>query len=239
MSNQRYFKEMKTIGLIGGITPESTILYYRVFNELAASHYGMGHTAKIVINSVDFAKISKLQQEGRWDVLGEIMRDAGKSLEKAGASFIIICANTMHLTIQDIQNAVSIPVVHIAEATAEQIVTKNIHRVALLGTKYTMEKAFYKDILINHAIETVIPNESDRKFIHDVIYNELAHGVIKKTSKERYLTIIDRLRNESNIEGVVLGCTEIPLLLKQEDVNIPVFDTTAIHAKKVFDLSII
>lgn len=227
---------MKTIGLIGGITPQSTIMYYQVLNKLATESFGEKHSAKVLINSMDFGQISQLQTEGKWDVLATIMVDAAKSLEAAGASCIVICANTMHLTINEVKEAVQIPVIHIAEATGEEILEKKLKKVALLGTKYTMEKTFYTDVLKSMGIETIIPDKEDRAIIHTVIYNELAKGVLNKNSKEAYLKIIRKLE-EQGVEGVILGCTEIPLLIKQEDVSIPVFDTTTIHATKAFNLS--
>lgn len=227
---------MKTIGLIGGITPQSTIMYYQVLNNLASKEYGDKHSAKVIINSVDFGEISKLQSEGKWDVLDGIMANAAKSLENAGATSILICANTMHLTIEAIRKVVQIPVIHIAKATGEQILEKKISKVALLGTKYTMEKAFYIDVLKSMGIEVIIPEKLDREIVHTIIYDELSKGVLKATSKEAYITIINKLEKKG-AEGVILGCTEIPLLIQQEDVSIPVFDTTTIHATKAFNLS--
>lgn len=228
---------MKKIGLIGGITPESTILYYRILNNLASDVYGNAHTSKVVINSVDFGEIATLQHQERWDLLDKLMIEAALSLEKAGVSFIIICANTMHLTFDVVKKAISIPIIHIAEATSKQIVLKNIKKVALLGTKYTMEKTFYTEVLSDFGIETIVPNTSDRQIIHDVIYDELSKGELNPNSKEKYIEIINKLIN-NGAEGVVLGCTEIPLLIKQNDVSVPVFDTTEIHATAVFNLAI-
>lgn len=227
---------MKTVGLIGGMTPESTILYYRILNKLAADHYGNPHSSKIIMNSVDFGEISKLQKEGRWDLLNNIMADAATSLEKAGADYILICANTMHLTIDAVQKAVSIPVIHIAEATAKQIIAKKIKKVALLGTRYTMEKTFFTDVLTSFGIDTIIPNKEDRQIVHDVIYNELSKGELNPISKQNYITIINKLI-DNGAEGIILGCTEIPLLITQDDVAVPVFDTTTIHATEVFNLA--
>lgn len=224
---------MKKIGLIGGISPESTIMYYQVLNKLASQEYGSKHSAKVLIDSVDFGEISSLQEKGDWNTLEDIMATAGSNLEKGGASCILICANTMHLTIDAVREKTSVPVIHIAEATSEAILEKKLAKVALLGTKYTMEKAFYKDVLTAHGIETLIPNDEDRQIIHDVIYNELANGIINESSKKQYLNIISKLREEG-AEGVILGCTEIPLLIHQEDVDVPVFDTTTIHATKAF-----
>ena len=228
---------MKTIGLIGGITSQSTILYYQVLNKLTALHKGEPHSAKCIINSVDFGKIQKLQHKGRWDLLEEIMADAAQSLEKAGAECILICANTMHLTIDSVRASVEIPVIHIAEATAEKIQEKHLKTVALLGTKYTMEKDFYKNVLKSFGIKTIIPNAEDREEINRVIYEELPSGILKPSSKKSYIEIIERLEAQG-AEGVILGCTEIPLLIQQENVSIPVFDTTTIHATKAMEFAL-
>ncbi|WP_298238341.1 aspartate/glutamate racemase family protein [uncultured Algibacter sp.] len=227
---------MQTIGLIGGITPQSTIMYYQVLNDLAEKKYGEFNSCKVIINSVNFAEIGQLQKENQWDKLDEIMSAAARSLELAGAKSILICANTMHLTIDTVRKAVKIPVIHIAEATSDAIKEHQLKKVALLGTKYTMEKDFYKDVLKSFDIEVVIPNEKDRLLVHNTIYNELSKGILKKESKELYLKIINSLILDG-AEGVVLGCTEIPLLIKQEDVGVPVFDTTTIHATKAFSLA--
>ncbi|WP_405566673.1 aspartate/glutamate racemase family protein [Polaribacter sp. Asnod6-C07] len=227
---------MKKIGLIGGITPESTILYYRILNELNSKALGKPHSADVIINSFDFGEIANLQKNNRWDLLDEKMADTGKNLEKAGATCILICANTMHLCIEAVQKSVNIPVIHIAEATSKKIIEKKLKKVILLGTKYTMEKDFFIDILTSFGIEAIIPGLEDRNLIHGVIYNELADGVIKQTSKDNYLKIINKLL-ENGADGVILGCTEIPLLIKQEDVSVPVFDTTKIHATAAFNFS--
>ena len=224
---------METIGLIGGITPQSTIMYYEVLNRLASEHFGENHSCKVIINSVNFAEISNLQKENRWDKLGGIMADAGKSLELAGAKCILICANTMHLTIDAVREAVDIPVIHIAEATAEKIIEKKLKTVALLGTKYTMEKDFYIEVLRSFGIKTIVPNLENRNAVHRIIYDELSKGILNDASKQIYLQIIEKLI-ENGAEGVILGCTEIPLLINQSDVSTPVFDTTTIHAAKSF-----
>jgi len=229
---------MQTIGLIGGITPQSTILYYEVLNSLASKQFGSLHSCKVIINSVDFGEIAELQKSNHWGKLEDIMCNAASSLEKAGAGLILICANTMHLTIDAVKNTVSIPVIHIAEVTAEQILVKGIKKVALLGTKFTMELPFYKNIVSTFGIETIIPGEKDREVINTIIYDELTIGLLKETSKNAYLKIIDKLIN-LGAEGVILGCTEIPLLIKQSDVVVPVFDTTTIHATKAFNLALI
>lgn len=228
---------MKAIGLIGGVSPQSTIMYYEILNTLAQNHFGGNHSAKVIINSVNFGEISKLAQKDRWDILNDLMTEAAMSLEKAGASSILICANTMHLTIEAIRNKVAIPVLHIAEVTAEKIKEQKISKVILLGTKYTMEKRFYIDILNSYNIDVVIPNEDARRLVHSVIYEELSQGILNKSSKNSYKSIISNLVDQG-AEGVILGCTEIPLLIKQEDVCVPIFDTTSIHATKAFQLSI-
>ncbi|MCB0462608.1 MAG: aspartate/glutamate racemase family protein [Flavobacteriaceae bacterium] len=227
---------MQTIGLIGGITPQSTIMYYQVLNDLAAQTFGGIHSSKLIINSLDFGEISRLQSQGRWDKLDTIMQDAALGLEKSGASMIVICANTMHLCVEAIKQVVSIPVIHIAEATVKRILDQNISKVALLGTKYTMEKPFFKEVLKTFGIETIIPDEKDRDTIHKVIYDELSKGLLLNTSKEAYLKIIEKLVSEG-AEGIILGCTEIPLLIKQDNVSVPVFDTTTIHATAAFELA--
>jgi aspartate racemase len=228
---------MQTIGLIGGITPQSTILYYQVLNDLASKHFGDSHSCKVIINSVDFAEVASLQKQDRWDLLDTLMANAGKSLESAGAKCILICANTMHLTIDAVRNAVSIPVIHIAEATSEPIQHKKLKTVALLGTKYTMEKDFFINILSSFGIKTIVPNLEDRNVIHKIIYSELSKGLLTNASKQAYLQIIEKLVKDG-AEGVILGCTEIPLLIKQTDVKVPVFDTTTIHATKAFNLAL-
>jgi aspartate racemase len=228
---------MKTIGLIGGITPESTVLYYRILNDLAQKEFGRSSSSKVIINSMNFEEIQNLLKAGRWDLLNVIMSEAGKSLESAGADYILICANTMHLCIEAVKKAVSIPVIHIAEATAKEITNSKLNKVALLGTKYTMENTFFTDILKKNALDTIIPNQDDRQIIHDVIYDELALGILNDASKKKYINIIQKLIKQG-AEGIILGCTEIPLLIEQEDLSVPIFDTTKIHATEVFKLAI-
>ena len=224
---------MKKIGLIGGITPESTILYYQILNKLSANQLGKVHSAELIINSFDFGQISQLVKQGRWDLLDKKMAETATNLENSGASCILICANTMHLCIDAVRKVVGIPVIHIADTTAKEIQKKGIQKVALLGTKYTMEKDFFRDILNEHSIETIIPDAEERDEIHRIIYDELAQGEFKKSSKESYLKIIDSLIL-NGAEGIILGCTEIPLLINQNDVSLPIFDTTKIHAAAAF-----
>ena len=224
---------MKKIGLIGGITPESTILYYQILNRLNANQLGKIHSAELIINSFDFGQISQLVKQGKWDLLDKKMAETATNLENSGASCILICANTMHLCIDAVRKVVRIPVIHIADSTAKEIQKKGIQKVALLGTKYTMEKDFFRDILNEHSIETIIPDAEERDEIHRIIYDELAQGEFKKSSKESYLKIIDSLIL-NGAEGIILGCTEIPLLINQNDVSLPIFDTTKIHAAAAF-----
>ena len=227
---------MKKIGLIGGITPESTILYYQILNQLNSENLGRPHSAEVLINSFDFGKITKLQKEERWDLLDKMMVEAGENLENAGANCILICANTMHICIDAVRKSVKIPVIHIAEVTSKKIIERKLKKVALLGTKYTMEKDFFIDILSSFGIETVVPELEERDSIHAIIYDELSAGIIKKVSKEKYVRIINRLI-KSGAEGIILGCTEIPLLIQQKDVAVPVFDTTEIHANAAFEFA--
>lgn len=228
---------MKTIGLIGGITPQSTILYYQILNDFANKTFRGVSSCKTLIHSFNFEEISTLQGNDDWNQLDKLMQDAGLNLERGGADLIIICANTMHLSVDAVKEVVAIPVIHIAEATATVIKEQGLSKVALLGTKYTMEKDFFKDILIANGIEVIIPTEEERAKIHEVIYKELAIGELNDTSKLVYLQIIDKLISQG-AKGIILGCTEIPLLIKQDDVSVPVFDTTAIHAKAAFNMAL-
>lgn len=220
---------MKTIGLIGGMSWESTVTYYKIVNEVIKKELKGFHSAKCILYSVDFHEIEALQASGEWEKSGELLAEAAISLEKAGADFIVICTNTMHKVADIIQRKISIPILHIAEATADVLKQKRLQRVALLGTKYTMQQAFYKDILVNNGIEVLIPMERDIELINKTIYQELCLGIISDQSKTEFLRIIDELARQG-AEGIILGCTEIGLLVKQSDTNIPLFDTTFIHA---------
>ena len=222
---------MKKIGLIGGMSWESSQVYYSIINTKVRGLLGGFHSSKCVMESVDFAEIEKLQHKGDWNTLNKLMVNCAKNLENANAEIIILCTNTMHLCSEAIVNNITIPFLHIAEATGNQIKHRNINKVLLLGTKFTMEKDFFKKILIeNFNIEVIIPSEEDREIVHKIIYNELVQGKIKLKSKKEYQRIInDSIKNGA--KGVILGCTEIPLLIKDSDVNIPVFDTTKIHAE--------
>jgi aspartate racemase len=222
---------MKTIGMIGGMSWESSIEYYRIINETVRAELGGLHSAKSIMVSVEFAEIEALQHQNRWDEAAEILIDAGRRLESGGADFAIICTNTMHKLYDKIQQNVQIPLLHIADATAESIKAQEIQKIALLGTRFTMEENFYKGRLVdNYGLEVIIPSSEDMQIVHRIIYEELCAGIIKSNSKQRYRDIIRRLVQEG-AEGIILGCTEIGLLVKQEDSPVPLFDTTEIHAK--------
>lgn len=220
---------MKTIGLIGGMSWESSAEYYRIINEKVKSELGGLHSAKCLLYSVDFEEIERFQAEGRWDEAGKRLGDAAYSLEKAGADFIVICTNTMHKVVKDIEARINIPVLHIADATANQITKSNLHTVGLLGTKYTMEQDFYKARIKSNGINILIPDELEREMINKVIFEELCLGNIKQSSRNDYKEVINHLINQG-AEGIILGCTEIGMLVKQEDSEVPLFDTAEIHA---------
>lgn len=222
---------MKTIGLIGGMSWESTVTYYEIINRVIKEKLGGLHSGKLVLFSVDFQEIEECQAKGEWDKSTEILVEAAQSLEKAGADFIVICTNTMHKIAPDIQKNINIPILHIAEATADELDKKNIKKVALLGTKYTMEQDFYKNKLVDRGIEVIIPNDEDRAEVNRVIYEELCLGNIVSLSKKRFLDVMEKLAKEG-AQGVILGCTEIGLLVQQKDTDIPLFDTAAIHAER-------
>lgn len=229
---------MKKIGLIGGMSWESSQVYYKIINEKIRDILGGFHSSKCVMESVDFSEIEKLQHNDDWISLNKMMVDSAKNLENAKADLIVLCTNTMHLCSEEIINNVSIPFLHIAAATGKKIKEQQISKVLLLGTKFTMEKDFYKKILKNDFdIEVIIPNEEDRDRVHKIIYEELVQGKILSESKKEYQRIIhDSIKNGA--EGVVLGCTEIPLLIKGNDVTIPVFDTTTIHAESAVEFAL-
>lgn len=228
---------MKTIGLIGGMSWESSLEYYRLINEFTKEKLGKKHSAECLMYSVDFAEIEEMQHNGNWNLLKEKMINYASNLKKGGADFIVICTNTMHKMADDIENEIDLPLLHIADAAAHSIVEKNIDKVALLGTKFTMERDFYKDRLKKHGIEVIIPWEEEREIVHNTIYNELIDGLILDKSKTKFKKIINNLYARG-AEGVVLGCTEIPLLIKDEDSPIPVFDTTNLHAREAVKFAI-
>ena len=227
---------MKTIGLIGGMSWESTQTYYRLINERVNESLGGLHSAKILLCSVDFAEIEECQAANAWERSGAILADAGARLEKAGADFILVCTNTMHKVAPAIASAITIPLLHIADVTAERLRAANISKVGLLGTKYTMTQEFYRDRLEQAGIEVVIPAGGDIEQVNAVIFKELCQGVVRDASRRKYLEVIDDLKSRG-AQGVILGCTEIGMLVEQKHVDMPVFDTTIIHAQKAADLA--
>lgn len=228
---------MKTIGLIGGMSWESTVTYYQIVNETVKKELGGLHSAKVLLYSVDFAEVEEYQAKGEWEKSAMVLSQAAVNLEKAGADFIVICTNTMHKVASDIQKEISIPVIHIAEATAAELKKNRITEVGLLGTKYTMTQEFYKSKLTEAGIEVVIPDEEGITVVNDVIYKELCLGIISEQSKKKFLSIIEELERKG-AKGVILGCTEIGLLIGHDDTQLPVFDTTQIHAMKAAMLAI-
>ena len=228
---------LKTIGLIGGMSWESTVTYYKIINETVKEKLGGLHSAKCILYSIDFQEIEECQANGNWEKSGEILGEAANNLEKAGADFIVICTNTMHKVINQIKEKISITILHIAEMTAEKILEKGLKNIALLGTKYTMEQDFYKSKLIEKEINVIIPDKNDIEIINKVIYDELCLGIINSNSKKKFLEIVDKLRSKG-AEGIILGCTEIGLLIKNEDTDVPLFDTAVIHAEEAAIYSI-
>ena len=228
---------LKTIGLIGGMSWESTVTYYKIINETVKERLGGLHSAKCILYSVDFQEIEECQANGNWEKSGEILGEAANNLEKAGADFIVICTNTMHKVVDQIKEKISIPILQMAEMTAEKILEKGLKNIALLGTKYTMEQDFYKSKLIEKGINVIIPDKNDIEIINEVIYDELCLGIINSNSKKKFLEIVDKLRNKG-AEGIILGCTEIGLLIKNEDTDVPLFDTAIIHAEQAAMYSI-
>jgi aspartate racemase len=222
---------MKTIGMIGGMSWESSQIYYQRANQLVKEKLGGLHSAKVILLSVDFAEIAELQSSGQWEKAGEIMAQAAYSLQLAGADLIILCTNTMHKLSAEIEAKIQIPFLHIADATATAIKTAGLKKIALLGTKFTMEQDFYRGRLVDqHQLEVLTPDEADRNKVHEIIYQELCRGIIKDTSREEYIAIINQLI-ERGAEGVILGCTEITMLIQQQNVTIPIFDTTELHVR--------
>lgn len=220
---------MKTIGLIGGLSWESTTEYYRIINETVKEQLGKLHSAKVLLHSFDFEEIVQLQHNGQWDKATEKMIAAGKTLENGGADFVVICTNTMHIMSEEMKDNLNIPLLHIVDCVGANIQKEKIKKVGLLGTKFTMEQPFYRDLLNEKGIDVIIPDEKERQIVHDIIYHELCKGIIKEESKDMYLSIIHSLK-ENGVEGVILGCTEIPLLVQQSDTSVPLFDSTALHA---------
>ena len=229
---------MKTIGLIGGMSWESSSEYYRIINETVRERLGGLHSAECIMYSADFEQIENLQHQGKWEELTKLMLNFAQKLEGAGADFIVICTNTMHKMAEEVENNTNIPLLHIADATAGKIIEKGLGKLGLLGTNFTMEEDFFKKRLEEkYNIEVIIPSQNDREIIDSVIYHELCLGIIKQSSKEKYKEVINRLISDG-ADGVILGCTEIPLLVSQGDVEMPVFDTTTIHAKSAVEFAL-
>jgi aspartate racemase len=229
---------VKTIGLIGGMSWESSIKYYRIINETVKERLGGLHSAKCIMHSVDFAEVEPLQHEGRWDEAAEHMVRAAQSVEAAGADFLVLCTNTMHKTADKIDRQTSIPLLHIADATAQKIKSRGFTNVGLLGTRFTMEDDFYKGRLVDkHALAVIVPDDVQRGIVHQIIYDELCLGVIQPASRQKYVEIMDGLVSQG-AESIILGCTEIGLLVQWEDCQTPVFDTTRIHAEAAVDLAL-
>ena len=230
---------MKTIGLLGGMSWESTRDYYTAINQGIKERLGGLHSAQLVLYSVDFDPIEKLQHQGDWAGTAAILSQATRNVEAAGADFLLICTNTMHKVAPEIEAAIQIPLVHLADATAESLLTSGIKKVGLLGTAFTMEQDFYKGRLQQKfGLDVLVPNANDRALVHQVIYQELCQGQVHEASRKEYLRIISQLA-EQGAEAVILGCTEIAMLVNQKDTDVPLFDTTAIHARKAVDLALL
>jgi len=230
---------MKKIGLLGGMSWESSLNYYKIINEEVKNTLGGLHSAKVVLNSVDFEQIEKLQHSGDWEATAKILSDEAKNLQNAEVDFLLICTNTMHKVAPAIEQNIDIPLLHIADATAKVLVEDGVKKVALLGTAFTMEQDFYKGRLEDKFnLEVIVPNKQDINTIHKIIYDELCLGIIKESSKQKYLQIINKLQTQ-NIQGVILGCTEIAMLIEQKDCDIKLYDTTTIHAKSAVEYAIL
>ena len=236
-ANDEHITQVKTIGLIGGMSWQSSLLYYRLINQGIQQRLGNLHSASLLMYSVDFAPIEKLQHLGDWDATAQILVDAARRLEAGGADFFLIGTNTMHQVAETVAGAVGIPMLHIADATAKQLLADEVTRVGLLGTAFTMELDFYRERIQQHGIEIVVPEMHDRQMVHDIIYQELCLGKIDGDSREVYLAIIDRLAEQS-IQGVILGCTEIGMLIDTHHTDIPLYDTTAIHASAAVEYAL-
>ena len=228
---------MKTIGLIGGMSWESTIPYYEIINEAVKNALGGLHSARIILYSVEFDEIEKCQASGDWEKSAEILADVAMKLEAAGADFILICTNTMHKVAPQIQAKVNVPIIHIVDAVADVLRSQGIAKVGLLGTKYTMTQDFYKQKLIDRGIAVVIPGPEDVEVVNDIIFHELCVGTIRQESRNVYSAVIEKLK-AAGAEGVILGCTEIGLLVSQQDSVLPIYDTTVIHAQKAAKLAL-
>lgn len=229
---------MKTIGLLGGMSWESSLEYYRIINQTVREKLGGSHSAPSVMVSLDFAEIETFQNAGKWVDAGALMAQAARQIERAGGDFLVICTNTMHLLAEEVQSKIQIPLLHIADATAQAVRARGLQTLGLLGTRFTMEKEFYRGRLADkHGLTVVIPEQPDREIIHRVIYQELVKGEIREDSRESYLRVIDGMR-ERGVQGIILGCTEIGLLIKQRHLSLPIFDTAEIHARKAVETAL-
>ena len=229
---------MKTLGLTGGMSWESTLVYYQLLNRMTRERLGGTHSAPLILWSLDFAPIAVMQSEGRWDDATAVLVDAARRLERAGAEGLLICANTMHRMADEVQAAISIPVIHVADATAAAIRAAGVERPLLLATRYTMEQAFYRDRLAASGVKATIPGEADRNRLQSIIFDELIRGRFEPASKAAMLAMIDQARREQGTDGVILGCTEFGLLIRPEDLDLPVFDTAVIHAEAAIAFSL-
>lgn len=229
---------MKTIGLLGGMSWESTVLYYQMLNEGVRERLGGLHSAKIIMNSVDFAEIEQFQVAGQWDAAGQKLAEAAAGLEQAGADIVLICTNLMHKVAPMIEARIKVPLLHIADAAGQSIQKMGLKKVGLLGARYTMEENFYRQRLHEKfGLEVVIPDENGRELVHQIIFAELCRGTLTEKSRNEFLAVIEKLRSEG-AEGVILGCTEIPLLVRQKDTDLPLFNTTALHAQRALEFAV-
>lgn len=229
---------MKVIGLIGGMSWESSAEYYRLINEGMKARLGGHHNARSLMSTVSFEEVKTLQHEGRWDELGDLMRQAAMQLEAGGADFVVLCTNTMHKLAHVIEAAIGVPFLHIADPTANAVRLAGFRRVCLLGTRFTMEQDFFRERLERlHGLEVLVPDEADRTAVHDIIYNELCHGIVREASRASFQSAVEKAR-AAGAQAVILGCTEISLLIKPEDSPLPVFDTTALHARAAVALAL-
>jgi aspartate racemase len=230
---------MKTLGLIGGMSWESTAIYYRLLNEIVRERLGGLHSAKLLLWSFDFAEIAERQHAGDWEGAGALLVEAARRLEAGGAEGLVICTNTMHKLADAVQAAVSVPLIHIADATGRAVVEAGVKRPALLATRFTMERDFYKGRLADkYGLQPIVPDQAGRDMVHKVIYDELCQGIVKPDSKSAYLDEVGRMRRNDQVDGVIMGCTEITMLIGQGDFDIPVFDTTRIHAEAAIDFAL-
>ena len=225
---------MLTIGLLGGMSWQSTVEYYRIANELVAARLGGLHSARLVMSSVDFAEIGQLQRSGQWDVAGQVLAQEARNLQAAGADMVLICTNTMHKVADEVAAAITVPLVHLADTTAAAVRAEGVRKVALLGTAFTMEQDFYRHRLASHGLEVLVPPAEDRELVHRVIFEELCVGIVRDESRQAYREIITRLV-EQGAEGVILGCTEIELLIAPDDCPVPSFPTTRLHIDAAVD----